>query len=251
MFNEDLIKKIAQEVVDGLAKYSRVSSDSINTGKITQQIVGVLEKENEQDLKSEIVKVCKNLYSQGFFPATSGNVSIKLGLTELLITPSGINKSELTPDQIIKTNSEGEQISGKGRVSSEIKMHLAVYKARPDIKAIVHTHPSFSTGFAAAGLALDQQVLPEAILVLGKVPLVEYGTPSTWEVPQALEKYLPDHNVFLLANHGTLALGENLSQAVHRAETLELFAKVILIARLLGGEKLLTQEQLEKLAHLK
>lgn len=251
MFPEDLIKKITYEIIESLNKCSKLSSTDIDIAKVTGAIVDVLEKENEQDLKTEIVKVCKNLYKQGFFPGTSGNVSVELGSAELLITPSGVNKEELSQDKIIKINFQGEQISGKGRISSEVKMHLAVYKSRPDVKAIVHAHPSFATGFAAAGIPLDQQVLPEAILVLGKVPLVEYGTPSTHEVPESLKKYLSEHNVFLLANHGALSLGENLPQAVHRMETLELFAKVILIARLLGGEKLLTQEQLDKLAKFK
>jgi L-fuculose-phosphate aldolase len=126
-------------------------------------------------------------------------------------------------------------------------MHLFCYKKRPDIGAIVHGHPPFSTGFAAAGLSLDKTVLPEALLILGKVPLVEYGTPSTKEVPQRLEPYVLSHNVFLLANHGALTLGRNLAEACHRMETLELFAKIITISRMLGGEKTLSKEEEEKL----
>jgi L-fuculose-phosphate aldolase len=128
-----------------------------------------------------------------------------------------------------------------------MKMHLASYLQRPDVGAIIHAHPPFATAFAAAGLALDMPVLPEAILILGSVPLVEYGMPSTDEVPEKLTPYLPDHNVFLLANHGALVFGKNIKEASHRMETLELYAKVILMARILGGEKLLSAENLERL----
>lgn len=219
---------------------------------ITQSICQALNKEKEENLKKNLLKFCHNLNNQGFFSGTSGNLSIRASSNpnEILITPSGVNKGELILDDIIKMNLEGDKIQGHRKPTSEIKMHLWIYQKREDIGAIVHAHPPFATGFAAAGLSLDQEVLPEAILVLGKVPLVEYATPSTWELPQNLDQYLKEHNSFLLANHGALTLGENIEQASHRMETLELFAKVILIARILGGEKLLTKEQLDKLSKI-
>lgn len=249
MFSKELIERICTEVLNKLYSDSRgLNTDLLKN--ISTNLVEVLEKEKEEVLRQEIVNASIHLYNQDFFPGTSGNISVKLNTNEILITPSGVNKGSLKPVQIVKTDLKGDKILGNGSASSEIKMHLMIYWKRHDIVGIVHAHPSFATGFAAAGLPLDQKVLPEAILVLGKIPLVEYGTPSTWEVPEALEKYLPCHNAFLLANHGALTIGKNLNEAVHRMETLELFAKVILLARILGGEKLLTAEQLKKLSDL-
>jgi len=202
----------------------------------------------EELMRKEMVRVSRDLHEMGFFAGTSGNISVRLSENMLLITPSGVNKSLLSPDQIVKVDSEGNVLSGRGKASSEMKMHLISYQERGDIGAVVHAHPPFATGFAAAEIPLDRPVLPEAILILGSIPLVEYGTPSTWEVPRALAPHLKGHNAFLLAHHGTLTFGRDLNEAAHRTDTLELFARVILIARMLGGEKLLTAEQLEKLA---
>lgn len=249
-FSKEFITKICAEILDNLHSNS-IKMDSNLLKNVSTSLVEALEEERENNLKKEIIDIAKNLQEKGFFPGTSGNISVRLNERELLITPAGINKGGIKTSQIIKTNLKGDKTSGEGNPSSEIKMHLSIYCKRPDAGAIVHAHPSFATGFAAAGLSLDQQVLPEAILVLGRIPLVEYGTPSTWELPNALEKYLPGNNAFLLANHGALTLGKNLIEASHRMETLEVFAKVILIARILGGEKLLTPEQLKKLANLK
>lgn len=202
----------------------------------------------ESSLKKEIVETCRYLQQKGFFPGTSGNVSIRLDDNRFLITPSGQRKDTLSEESLISVDREGNILCDKGRASSELKMHLFSYSRRSDINAIVHAHPPFSTGFAAAGIPLDRPVLPEAILILGSIPLVEYGTPSTWEVPLALEPYLSSHDTFLLSNHGALTLGRDLREAAHRMETLELFAQVVVIARMLGGEKLLTKAHLEKLA---
>jgi L-fuculose-phosphate aldolase len=215
---------------------------------VRRSIIRILEEQREEELKEAMVKTCRNLHGLGFFAGTSGNVSARLSSDEILITPTGVNKGELAVEQIVKVNRRGDKLGGAGSPTSEMKMHLFSYEKRSDVNAIVHAHPPFATGFAAAGIPLDRPVLPEAILILGSIPLVEYGTPSTWEVPIALEPHLLDNNAFLLANHGTLTFGSELMQAAHRTETIELFAKIILIARLLGGEKLLTKEHLEKLA---
>lgn len=243
-----IISRICENLQDQENKSHFVCSNynlSYIIGEVTTR---VLKEYKELIVKNSIIRACQNLYQMGYFAGTSGNISVRMENGEFFITASGINKGNITPDGIIKSNKKGEKISGFGEPSSEIKMHLYSYEKRRDINAIVHAHPPFATGFATAGIPLDKPVLPEAILVLGSIPLVKYGTPSTWEIPQMLEPYLADHNVFLLANHGTLAFGKDLAQAVHRTETLELFAKVILIARMLGGEKLLTKEHLEKLS---
>jgi L-fuculose-phosphate aldolase len=194
-----------------------------------------------------IIEVCRNLRRQGFFAGTSGNVSVRLGENEFLITPSGVGKDELLPDQLIRMNLEGQKLEGELAASSEYRMHRLIYRRRPEICAVVHAHPPFCTGFAAAAIPLNSAVLPEAVLILGRVPLVEYGTPSTEEVPEKLECCLGKNQAFLLANHGALTLGKTVEEAAHRMETLEFLARVTVIARTLGGEKPLNEEQLKKI----
>ena len=239
-YSEDLSELIARHVADALRSAARGKTDT------SRPLPAFLL--HEELLRNEIVRTARELQEMGFFPGTSGNISARINEQEFLITPSGVNKSQLTAAQIVKVDCEGRWIAGEGTASSEAKMHLYSYSERPDIGAIVHAHPPFSTGFAAAEIPLDKPVLPEVILILGRIPLVEYGTPSTWEVPQSLAPYVKDHHAFLLSHHGTLTFGRDLSQAAHRTDTLELFAKVIVIARMLGGEKLLTEEQLQRLA---
>jgi len=248
--NEGMIRKICFSVIENLSRHLGEESVSSIGREVAKAIVKAVESEKEESIKEEIISVCLNLHQQGFFAGTSGNVSARVKRNEFLITPSGLKKGEISSNQLIKMNLGGKQTGGDLSPSSEYKMHLIVYRKREDVGAIVHAHPPFATGFAAAGIPLDNKVLPEAILVLGRIPLVEYGTPSTWEVPGALDPYLEGNQAFLLMNHGALTLGKNLHEAAHRMETLELFAKVILIARMLGGEKLLTDEQLNKLATL-
>ncbi|MBC7333732.1 MAG: class II aldolase/adducin family protein, partial [Actinobacteria bacterium] len=135
--------------------------------------------------------------------------------------------------------------------SSEVKMHIDVYKNRSDVNAVVHAHPPFATGFAVAGLALDQCILPEIIISLGSIPLAEYGTPSTYEIPQNVRKYLKDHNVFLLENHGALSIGPDVYKAYYRMESLELFAKITLVAKLLGRVNILGEEEVKRMIELR
>lgn len=215
---------------------------------ISRVVYRVLEEKGLEDSIGDIVEAGKHFNDLGFVMGASGNISVRLPGDRILITPSGLNKGTLVRDDILTVDLDGNLLCPSHRKpSSETKMHLICYRHRPDVQAIVHTHPPFATGFATARIPLDMPVLPEAILVLGDIPLVEYATPSTWEVPEKLEPYLKDHNAFLLANHGALTLGRNLKEASHRMETLELFAKVILISRMLGKEKLLSKSELDKL----
>lgn len=195
----------------------------------------------------KIVEVCRSLRRQGFFAGTSGNVSVRLGENDFLITPSGVGKDELLPDQLIRMNLEGQKLEGELAASSEYRMHRLIYRRRPEIFAVVHAHPPFCTGFASAGIPLNSAVLPEAVLILGRIPLVEYGTPSTEEVPEKLDRHLGKNQAFLLANHGALTLGKTIVDAAHRMETLEFLARVTVIARTLGGERPLNEEQLKKI----
>ncbi len=215
---------------------------------ISRVVYRVLEEQRIEELMDDIVRAGRHFNDLGFVMGASGNISIRLPGDRLLITPSGLNKGSLTREDILMVDLDGNVLRPSHRKpSSETKMHLISYKKRPDIGAIVHTHPPFSTGFATARIPLDMPVLPEAILVLGDIPLVDYATPSTWEVPEKLEPHLPGHNAFLLANHGAMTFGGNLKEASHRMETLELFAKVITISRMLGKEKLLSESELDKL----
>jgi len=246
---EEKIKKAAFPLLSRISERFSPPELEANARLLIAGLADFFKEEQENTRVGELLKICRTLDEAGFFPGKSGNISILNSANTFLITPSGKRKLDLSSADLVEMDFVGRVISGSNRPSSEAKMHCAIYEDRPEIKAIVHAHPPFATGFAAAGIPLDAPVLPEAILVLGKIALVEYATPGTWEVPRSLTPYLKrGDNSFLLANHGALTLGESLSQAAHRMETLEMFARVLLISRLLGGEKLLSQSDLEKLA---
>lgn len=194
-----------------------------------------------------LIEACRRLDRLGFVPATDGNLSIRLDRSRILITPSMVSKSRLKERQLLICDMEGRVVAGGGRPSSEMKMHLFAYRRRPEVRAVVHAHPPAATAFAAAGKALDKPVLPEVMLMVGKIPLARYATPSTTEVPRSLEPLIMEHNVILLANHGALALGRSLSEALHRMERTEHFARVMVAAQALGGPAILNKRQTKKL----
>jgi L-fuculose-phosphate aldolase len=157
----------------------------------------------------------------------------------------------MTPDMIVACDLSGKQLAGDMRVSTEIQMHLTVYKARPDVKAIVHAHPPTSTGFAVAGVALNRAVLAEVVVTLGCVPLAEYGTPSTRELADSVERLVSVSDGLLLSNHGALTVGQDVFDAYYKMEVIEHFAEVSLVSRLLGGERLLPREEVSRLLTLR
>ena len=199
------------------------------------------------DVKKEICEIGKRVHSNGYVAANDGNISVKINQNEFLCTPTGVSKGFMTPDMIIKVDGKGNKIEGDLNPSSEMKMHLKVYAERPDVNAVVHAHPPTATGFAIAGIPLDMYTMPEAIIFLGTVPIAEYGTPSTDEIPDSLAPYIHNHDAFLLQNHGALTVGNTLTKAFFMMENLEFFAKASFIARQLGGENELSCEQIEKL----
>ena len=148
----------------------------------------------------------------GFVAANDGNISVKVSENEYYCTPTGVSKGFMTPDMIIKIDADGNKLEGKLNPSSEIKMHMRVYRERPDVNAVVHAHPPTATAYAVAGIPLDKYLLPEAILVLGDVPICKYGTPSTMEIPDSLEPYIQTHDAFLLQNHGALTVGTSAQE---------------------------------------
>lgn len=200
--------------------------------------------------RKEIIRVCRKLDSLGFVPATDGNVSVRLDDKRILITPSLLRKGDITESQLLVTDMEGRVLTGKGRPSSEIKMHIYAYKKRPDISAIVHAHPPFATAFACAGLDLTAPLLPEVVLTVGPVPLARYATPSTEEVPRSIAPLIKKHQALLLANHGVLAMGNNLDEALQRMERVEHLAKISFLARAVKRPQYLNKKQLQSLLDL-
>ena len=201
--------------------------------------------------RADIIEVCRRIYSKGWVAANDGNVSIRIDPDIVLCTPTGMSKGYLTAGQLIKVDMDGNKIEGELEPSSEVKMHIDVYKHREDVSSVVHAHPPYATGFAVAGLALDQCILPEVVFSIGSIPLTKYGTPSTFEIPDNVRKYLKDHNVFLLENHGALSIGPDVYRAYYRMESLELFAKISLIARQLGNVNVIGEENVRKMLDIR
>ncbi|MEW6509740.1 MAG: class II aldolase/adducin family protein [Bacteroidota bacterium] len=198
-------------------------------------------------LAAELVDVCHRLYAHGFVAATDGNVSVRLPEGHLLTTRTGINKGAVTPSDLVEVTIDGKQVAGEGRPSTEMGMHLFIYRERPDVGAVVHAHPVYATGFATARIPLDGCLFPEVIVGLGAVPLASYATPSTPEVAASLAPFVRTADAILLANHGVVTYGENLTDAYYKMEKVEHAAHVTFVARMLGGAKTLTAEELEKL----
>ena len=205
---------------------------------------------DESSARKLIIEVGKLLYERSYVVASDGNVSIRLDDNTVLATPTMTCKGRMTEEGLAITDMDGKAISG-GRASSELAMHLLIYKMRPDIKAVCHAHPPHGTAFAVAGLAIDQPILSEVILTLGCVPLTDYGTPSTNELTEAMKPFVPHHNALLMANHGAVAYGEDLWQAFDRLETLEHTAKIAILAKALGGANDLPQDAIEKLINIR
>ena len=192
--------------------------------------------------------VGKFLYDRGYVAANDGNLSMKTAPDRLLVTPSGVSKGRLTPDMLLVTDLEGNVLEGNRHPSSETKMHLAVYRGRPDVGAVVHAHPPVSTAFAVCRRGMETPYLSELVTGLGAVPCTpSFAMLSTDQVPRSVEPYLADHCAVLLANHGALTWGEDLWEAFDRMETVEHTAKILLNARLLGDPVALTQEETAEL----
>ena len=187
------------------------------------------------------------LYEHGYIVACEGNLSVRLPDGRILTTPTCMNKGMLSPEDLVITDGDGKQLSGDRKVSSELAMHLLFYRMRPDVNAICHAHPPTATGFAVAGRALNQALLPEVIVGLGQVPLVQYATPGTPELSAALEPFVPHYDALLLANHGAVTCGPDLLTAFFRMETLEHCAKITLAAELAGEPVLLSGREVAKL----
>lgn len=208
---------------------------------------------SEFEIKKQICDIGKRIYDRGMVAANDGNISVKISDNEFLCTPTGVSKGFMTPEYICKVDAEGNVIQANGsfKPSSEIKMHMRVYKERPDVKSVVHAHPIYATSFAIAGIPLTQPIMPEAVIALGCVPIAEYGTPSTNEIPDAVEKYLQYFDAVLLANHGALSYSDSLLAAYHKMESLEFYAELLFKSKQLGGPKELSEAQVERLYEIR
>ncbi len=205
----------------------------------------------EERLRADMVEIGRRLHERGYVASNDGNISVRLEGDRLLTTPTGVSKGFMTPDMMVTTDMSGRKLTGDRNPSSEILMHLAVYEHRPEIQAVVHAHPPISTGFAVAGVPLDKAVLAEVVTTLGSIPIADYGTPSTNELADAVREHIRAHDGLLLANHGALTVADALFPAYYKMETIEHFAKISLVARQLGGERLLSREEVGRLQGLR
>jgi L-fuculose-phosphate aldolase len=206
---------------------------------------------SEQALRTDIVEIGRRLHERGYVASNDGNISVRLPGDRLLATPKSVSKRDMTPDMMVITDLDGKKLAGERSPSSELLMHLEVYRNRPDIQAVVHAHPPLATGFAVAGIPLDRAVLAEVVTTLGSIPIAAYGTPSTPELADAVRQYIKAHDGLLLANHGALTAGGDLFGAYYKMETIEHFAKISLVARLLGREHLISREEVARLQGLR
>ena len=206
-----------------------------------------------EQIKDQICDVCHKMWQLGWVAANDGNVSALLDDNTILTTPTGMSKSFITPEKLIRGDRQGNVLEAAGglRPSSELKMHLRCYDRRDDVRSVIHAHPPGATGFAVAHKAMDMYNMIEDVAAIGAVPLTPYGTPSTMEVPDAIEPYLQEHDVMLLENHGALAVGSDVITAYYRMESLELWAKITINAVILGGSIDISRKNIDKLIDLR
>ena len=203
--------------------------------------------ERYKRVREEICGVCRLLYQRGYVVSNDGNVSVRVEADRVLITPSGVSKGRMTPDMPVLCDLEGHVLEGDRHPSSESKMHLMVYRERPDVQAVVHAHPPFSTARAVCRRPLTERYLAETVLGLGEIPVTEFAMLSTDEVPNSVRPFVRTHNAVLLANHGSLAWGPDLLSAFDRLEVVEQTAKIHFLVDRMGGGAEITPDQAETL----
>ena len=201
----------------------------------------------ERKHREEIVRYGRMLHQRGFVAAMDGNLSVRLKSEHILVTPTCLSKGAMRPADLVIVDLDGQRVAGHRNVTSEIGMHLSIYRTRPDVQAIVHAHPPTATGFAAAGIALTEPLVCEVVMGLGCIPLARYGTPGTSELSQTLEPYVPNYDAILMSNHGVVTYGDTLEHAYMKMETVEHFAQIALVTHLLGRQQPLKQVEIEKL----
>ena len=203
---------------------------------------------SDQAAREQLLEVGRRMYAKNYVVSNDGNITCKVSPTALWTTPTGVSKGYMTEEMLIKVDLEGRVLQGTWAPSSELKMHLRVYRENPRLTACVHAHPPAATSFAIAGVALDRPILPEAVVQLGVVPVAPYATPGTQEVPDSIAPYCRTHNGVLLANHGALTWGTSLMQAYMRMESLEYYALITMYTgSIIGRANELSREQVARL----
>jgi len=202
------------------------------------------------NLKNQLVKICHKVYEQGFVAAFDGNLSVRIDKGRFLITRSAVNKGDVTEADILTIDSIGNLIDGIGKITTEAKLHLKIYNTRKEINSVIHCHPVYSTAIASSREQFPNNIFPEVILTLGKVPICNYSTPSTNKLADSLDPFIDFANVFLLSNHGAVAVGTTIESAYFRMEKLEHVSKTIFIAESIGNLKKLSNEQIEELYYI-
>lgn len=202
-------------------------------------------------LRREICEVGRRTYQRGYVAANDGNISCRMSDDRVLCTPTGVSKGFLNEDMLAICDMDGRQVAGSLKISSEVRMHLEIYKVRSDINAVVHAHPPTATGFAVAGIDLTQCVLPEVVLALGGVPLASYGTPGGPEIVEPILPLVKEYDAILMANHGVVTLGKHPMDAHFKMETVEHFARIALVAHQLGAVNSLNPKQVNDLISIR
>ena len=202
---------------------------------------------SEDKYRAEIARFCHLIYEKGYVASTDGNISARLPDGHIMCTPTICNKGFVKPEDMVIIDLKGQRIKGERKASSEMAMHLLIYEMRPDAQAVVHAHPACATAYAAAGIPLNKALISEVVLALGCIPLAEYGTPGTPELTDQLRPFIRNYDALLMSNHGVVTYGANLEEAFNRMDTVEHFAKISIYTKILGRERLLSNEDVEKL----
>ena len=202
---------------------------------------------SEAQHRRDICAVGRWIHDRGYVASTDGNISVRLGPDRILLTPTSMSKTMMNPEDLVIVDFDGKRVSGLRKPSTELGMHILIYRLRPDVNAVCHAHPPTATGYAAAGLPLDKPILCELVIGLGSIPVARYGTPGTSELGASIEPYVQDHDAILMANHGVVTYGPDLLTAYLRMETTEHFAQVSLVTEQLGKKVLLSGAEVEKL----
>jgi L-fuculose-phosphate aldolase len=206
---------------------------------------------SEFKLKEQMCDIGRRIWLKGFCAGNEGNHSYRIGENRILCTPTGISKGNLKPDDICTVDMEGKQVSGSRKRTSEINLHLAIYKARPDVGAVIHSHPPHATAFAVAGVELPTCIHPEAEVFLGAVPTAKYVTPGDQRLGESILPYVKDANTILLQSHGVVCFHPDLEQAYYQLEIVDAYARILLLAKQVGSIRPLDATEMKELLDLK
>lgn len=202
-------------------------------------------------MKSALADYGRRLYEQGMIAGTDGNLSVRLDDDRIMVTPSGLPKGRLAPEDMVIVDINGKHLQGNHKASTELAMHLLIYQRRSDVKACIHAHSPHATAFAVAGIQLEEDILPEVVVSVGRIPLTDYAGPGTDEVPKSIEPHVDTCNAFLLRNHGLLTIGGSLEEAYNRHEVVEHYARIVLLARHLGNIETIPSEDFKRLERMR